>query len=220
MRTLRDCLAADGPFDTVALSAKSDRWPEEVRVTARSKLWDLHFKCDSNEVCWLGLLDGARRPPRARAKVGFSIFGLLKGPSIAPLCDGLPRIVQILTEFLQNRVQGDLNEVRRQQVRAAFKEYTVILDNSNLMPQSSFDEQRIDALADLFMSDHPHIFNHPNIEVRNIYRAGEVRDWLIARPGAANEDPLDLKLLCYCVFKTVQSLCHRAYTEEMLFRYK
>src|SRR5262245_4189589 len=130
MKRLRDRLAADGPFDTVALSAKSGCWPEELRVTARNKLWDLHFKCDSNEVCWLALLGSSRRLPRARPKVGFSMFGLLKGPSIAPLCDRLPHSVQVLTEFLQSPLQSDLAEGKRQQVRADFEEYTVILDNS------------------------------------------------------------------------------------------
>jgi hypothetical protein len=220
MRTLRDRLEADGPFDSVAFSAKSDRWPEEVRVTARNKLWDLHFKCDSNEVCWLALLDGTRRSPRAHPKVGFSLFGLLKGPTIGPLCDGLSRFLQALTKFLQNPLQGDLDEATRQQVRVAFEEYTVILDNSNLMPLSSLDGQKIDAFVDLFVSDHPQIFNHPTIEVCNIYRVSEVKDWLLARSDSANADSLEFKLLCYCVFKTVQNLCHRAYAAEMLFRYK
>jgi hypothetical protein len=48
----------------------------------------------------------------------------------------------------------------------------------------------------------------------------EVKDWLLARSDSANADPLEFKLLCYCVFKSVQNLCHRAYTAEMLYRYK
>jgi hypothetical protein len=148
----------------------------------------------------------------SKPKVGFSIFGLLKGPTIGPLCDGLPRFLQALTKFLQNPLQGDLDEATRQQVRVAFEEYTVILDNSNLMPLSSLDGQKIDA--------HPQIFNHPTIEVCNIYRVSEVKDWLLARSDSANADSLEFKLLCYCVFKTVQNLCHRAYAAEMLFRYK
>lgn len=220
MRRLRDRLAADGRFDAVTFSAKSDRWPEEVRVTARIDLWDLHFKCDSNEVCWLGLLGGTRRLPRARPKAGLSIFGLLKGPSIAPLCEGLPRIVQVLMEFLQSPVRDDIDETMRQQVRAAFEDYTVILDSPSLMPLSHVDQHRTEELAGLFKSDHPHIFNHPTIEVRNIFRASEVRDWLLARSDSANADPPELRLLSYCVFKTVQRSCHDAYTAEMLYRYK
>jgi hypothetical protein len=220
MQTLRNCLVADGLFDAVALWAKSERWPEKIGIGARNKLWALSFECDSNEVCRLYLHDLTRRAPRARSQAGFFFTGLLKSASVGPLCEGVRRVVQELREFLQSAVQSDLDEAHRQRVHAAFEEHTIGLDNFSLLPLSGFNEEDVASLASRFMNDNPHIFNHPRADVRSIYRAGEVREWLLARSDAANADTPELKLLRYCVFRTVQRLCDLARAEEAYLRWK